>query len=147
MINFKPIGVIHTPYKNSAPRQPVPDAEGEFRVELLPQYVQGLDQLDSFKYIYLIFYCDRAPSSVSLTVPQPRARSHQVGLFACRSPYRPNPIGLSIVRLKKIEGNVIYTSGVDALDGTPLLDIKPYLKGLDAKEDANNGWSRDFNYK
>ena len=71
----------------------------------------------------------------------------EVGLFASRSPVRPNPIGLSIVRLKRIEGNVVYTSGLDVFDGTPLLDIKPYIKGLDSKDDANYGWIKELDDK
>ncbi len=70
----------------------------------------------------------------------PWAPEMEIGVFASRSPNRPNPIGLSIVKIKKIINNIIYISGIDAFDGTPVLDIKPYLKDLDAKCDANYGW-------
>jgi len=75
-----------------------------------------------------------------MRVSPPWAGGKQVGVFASRSPVRPNPVGLSIVRIKKIAGNKIYTSGLDVFDNTPLLDIKPYIKGLDNKDDADYGW-------
>ena len=76
-------------------------------------------------------------------VSPPWAKGKKVGVFASRSPVRPNPIGLSIVRIKKIVGNKIYTSGLDVFDGTPLLDIKPYIKDLDNKDNANYGWVKE----
>ena len=100
----------------------------------------GLKELDSFTYIYVIYYIDRLTASPKMEVSPPWAAGHRVGLFASRSPVRPNPIGLSVVRIKEIIGNRVYTSGLDVFDGTPLLDIKPYIKDLDSKEDANNGW-------
>jgi len=75
-----------------------------------------------------------------MRVSPPWAGGKQVGVFASRSPVRPNPVGLSIVRIKKIAGNKIYTSGLDVFDNPPLLDIKPYIKGLDNKDDADYGW-------
>ncbi len=139
-IVFKPIGRIHTPYREKAPYQPVEADEGEFWVELFPEYEEGLKDLDTFRYIYLLYYIDRLTRDVTLTVEPFWAGEIEVGLFASRSPLRPNPIGLSIVKILKIEGNRIVTTGLDVFDGTPLLDIKPYIKDLDSKKDANYGW-------
>ena len=80
-----------------------------------------------------------------MDVSPPWANGLRVGLFASRSPLRPNPIGLSVVRVKGIENNRVYTSGLDVFDGTPLLDIKPYINDLDSKCDANNGWVQNMN--
>lgn len=140
MIALEPIGLIRTPYKDSAPRQPVEADSGEFRLELHSCFREGLAELESFCYIHLLFYLDRLDRPVMMRVSPPWADGREVGLFASRSPARPNPIGLSTVRLKNIKGSVLYTSGVDVLDKTPLLDIKPYIQDLDIKQDANNGW-------
>lgn len=142
-INFEPIGIIHTPYINEAPHQPVANDKNEFIVEVNEEYVDGLKNLEEFKFIYLIFYLDKTSQKVEMEIKPPWARGKEVGLFSSRSPNRPNPIGLSIVRLKKIVGNKIYTSGVDLFNGTPLLDIKPYIKDLDSKSDADYGWIND----
>jgi len=139
-IIFEPIGIIHTPYINEAPYQPVANDTKEFIVELNRKYVDGLKNLEEFKFIYLIFYLDKVNRKVEMNIKPPWADGKEVGLFSSRSPNRPNPIGLSIVKIKKIVGNKIYTSGVDLFNGTPLLDIKPYIKDLDSKSDANYGW-------
>ena len=141
-MNFElsPIGTIHTPYRKYAPYQPVETEKEDFFVEVKEEYTEGLKALEKFRYIYLLFYMDRQKKPLSMTVEPPWADGLQVGLFASRSPVRPNPIGLSIVQLLRIEGNRLYTSGLDALDGTPLLDIKPYIRELDSKDNANYGW-------
>ena len=144
-IVLKPIGWIHTPYQDSPPHQPEPDAEGDFFIDLNPDLVEGLYRLETFKYIYVLFYLDRPDKPVSMCAKPPMAGGREVGLFASRSPRRPNAIGLSAVRLKKIEGARLYISGIDVLDNTPLLDIKPYVKGLDTIEGANRGWQDDQN--
>jgi tRNA-Thr(GGU) m(6)t(6)A37 methyltransferase TsaA len=143
-IVFHPIGWIHTPYHDNVPFQPDPDAEGEFYIDLNEDYVQGLHLLEKSKYIIVLFHIDRLKEKVSMLAKPPRAGGLEVGLFASRSPRRPNPIGLSAVRLKGIEGNRLYISGIDTLDNTPLLDIKPYMKHLDIKEDSNSGWWEDI---
>jgi len=139
-INFQPIGCIRTPYIDSAPYQPVDTDTQEFYLQLEQQYVAGLKDLDSFTYIYVLYYIDRLKTTLQMEVSPPWIAGQKVGLFASRSPVRPNPIGLSVVRVKNILGNRIYTSGLDVFDGTPLLDIKPYINDLDSKCDANNGW-------
>ena len=139
-ITIKPIGLIRTPYSDTAPYQPEPDAQGPFYIDLDEGLEEGLNNLDSFRYIYVLFYCDRIDRPIHMMATPPRGNGKKVGLFASRSPRRPNPIGLSIVQIKGIERNRIHISGIDALDGTPLLDIKPYFVSLDAKADAGNGW-------
>ena len=139
-ISFRPIGTIYTPYTNAAPYQPVEDESGDFRVVVHPIYADGLHLIEKFNYIYLLYYIDRLEREIAMEVSPPWAQGRQVGLFASRSPARPNPIGLSIVRLKSVRGNTLITSGLDVFDGTPLLDIKPYIRDLDTKADANYGW-------
>ena len=139
-IQFKPIGWIRTPYQKAPPHQPEPDADGEFYIDLNPDLVEGLYKLESFNYIYVLFFLDRPDKPVSMRAKPPTAGGREVGLFASRSPRRPNAIGLSSVRLKKIEGSRLHISGIDVLDNTPLLDIKPYVNGLDNKTGANRGW-------
>ncbi len=134
------IGIIQTPYTDKAPRQPIANADGTFVLILNAEYSKALKQLDSFKYIYVIYYLDKALWPNELELSKPLKNQQKIGLFASRSPNRPNPFGLSVVKIKKIEKNIIYISGIDAFNGTPLLDIKPYIKKLDAKPDANNGW-------
>ncbi len=139
-ITFEPIGSIRTPYLDSAPYQPVDEDTQEFVLELQPEYAAGLKDLESFTYIYVLYFIDRLSGAARMTVTPPWAKGQQVGLFASRSPLRPNPVGLSIVRIRKIIDNRVYTSGLDVFDNTPLLDIKPYINDLDSKCDANNGW-------
>jgi len=137
------IGVIRTPYTDHAPYQPVDDDEGDFRIVLDPEYAEGLADLDSFRYIYVIYYIDRLARRHAMTVSPSWIPGAKVGLFASRAPTRPNPIGISIVRIRDIVPPQISTSGLDVFDGTPLLDIKPYVKDLDSKADANYGWLDD----
>ncbi len=144
VFKLNPIGIIHTPYRKHAPYQPVEQDMEDFYVDLDEKFVEGLAELERFRYIYLLYYLDRVKRSLSMTVEPPWADGKKVGLFASRSPARPNPIGLSIVRLLKVEGNRLHTSGLDVLDGTPLLDIKPYIRELDSKEEANYGWLDDL---
>ncbi|MDP8256639.1 MAG: tRNA (N6-threonylcarbamoyladenosine(37)-N6)-methyltransferase TrmO [Candidatus Alcyoniella australis] len=138
----KPIGVIHTPYEQIGPPQSPAEAEPgqEFRIELFDQYVEGLRDLDKFRYIYVLYFLDRSKPRESLIAHPPWLEGQGVGLFASRSPRRPNPIALSVNRLLGIQGNVLHISPIDALNNTPLLDIKPYFAELDAKTDANSGW-------
>jgi len=143
-IHFKQIGVIRTPYTDNAPYQPVTDSTGDFRIVVDPQFRDGLQNLDRFRYIYILYHVHRAQKDPSLTVRPAWATNTEVGVFASRSPVRPNGLGLSIVQIKRIEKNQIMTSGLDVFDQTPLLDIKPYIKDLDSKPDANYGWLEDI---
>lgn len=139
-MSLNPIGIIKTPYLDTAPYQPVDTDEQEFYLQLQPEYTAGLKTLDFFTYIYVLYYIDRLKTAAAMEVSPPWAAGKKIGLFASRSPVRPNPIGLSVVRIKKIIDGRVYTSGLDVFDGTPLLDIKPYINDLDSKCDANNGW-------
>jgi tRNA-Thr(GGU) m(6)t(6)A37 methyltransferase TsaA len=143
IIQYQPIGVIHTPYQADGfcPSQPVEREEGESRIEVFPEYRKGLDELSKFHYVYVLCHLDQGrPERVSMRVKPPWAKGHEAGLFATRSPHRPVPIGLSVVRLKSIEEGTLVCGLMDVFDGTPLLDIKPYIRDLDAKKDANLGW-------
>lgn len=140
-ISIRAIGHIRSPYTDWAPYQPVEQEKGigKFQVHVNEEYSKGLKDLEHFAYVILIYYCDKAAKEHELLVSPPWTK-RKVGLSASRSPDRPNPIGISIVRIHKIERNVIYTWPIDVFDGTPLLDIKPYIATLDSKTDANDGW-------
>ena len=140
-ITFQSIGTIHTPYfALNTPHQPIPDAPGDFWITLNPDYASALKTLNTFNYIYVLYQLDQVTPPIELLTTSPWAPETEIGLFASRSPKRPNPIGLSIVKVKEIHGNELVISGIDAYNGTPLLDIKPYMHFLDSKGDANNGW-------
>jgi tRNA-Thr(GGU) m(6)t(6)A37 methyltransferase TsaA len=140
-IELHSVGIIHTPYTDNAPRQPQPDAEGEFKIVVDERWEDGLYRLADFRYICVLFYLHRSHKEVPMRVAPMGRNDIRVGVFASRSPVRPNPIGFSVVRLKKIVKNTIFISGIDVFDGTPLLDLKPYIGSLDCKTDANDGWS------
>jgi len=141
---FKQIGIIRTPYTDSAPYQPIEGDTGEFCIVLEPQYIKGFYKLSKFSYIYVLYYIHRIEQKMSMTVSPGWTDGEKVGVFASRSPVRPNNIGLSIVSIKRIVNNKILTSGLDVFDKTPLLEIKPYIKDLDSKSDANYGWVADI---
>jgi tRNA (adenine37-N6)-methyltransferase len=139
-ITYKPIGVIRTGHTRpeDTPIQPVFATGCQGRAEVFPEYEAGLRDLEDFSHIYLLYHLDRAGPARLIVKPFLQDKEH--GVFATRSPSRPNPIGLSIVALKRREGNVLYLDGVDVLDGTPLLDIKPYTARFDRIETTRNGW-------
>ena len=142
-IVYRPIGTIHTPYSDMAPFQAwEDDTEGPFILELLPEYETALEDLEYFRYIIVLFHMDRVSGYNGSNVAHPPSLSGgTVGLFASRSPNRPNSIGLDVARLIRIEGRKIFTSGLSALDGTPLIDIKPYTR-KDSKPDPGEGWTK-----
>lgn len=137
---MKPIGVIRSPHLAPAgtPLQPTYATECEGRVVVDPEFEAALADIEGFDRVWLIYWFDRAGPYGPRVVPYRDTREH--GLFATRSPCRPNPIGLSVVRLVGRNGNVLLVRGVDILDGTPLLDIKPYVPDFDAHVSANAGW-------
>jgi tRNA-Thr(GGU) m(6)t(6)A37 methyltransferase TsaA len=139
-IQLKPIGIIHSPFKHvkGMPIQPS-SAEGiEGWVEIFAPYTAGLQDLDGFSHIILLYHFHEVKETRLVVIPFLDKQSH--GIFATRAPTRPNPIGLSIVELKRIENEKMYISNVDILDGTPLLDIKPYVPGFDDQQNARVGW-------
>ena len=126
-IQLHTIGVIRTPYKESAPRQPDPGAQGDFKIVVDEKWAEGLHGLETRDRIDVLFYFDRSSRDVPLRFEKPHGSRRQVGVFSSRSPLRPNPIGLSTVEIKRISGRTIHISGIDVLDMTPLIDIKPYI--------------------
>jgi len=139
-IRLKPIGIIHTPYKEP---KGVP-IQGKFekgvsgQIELFSKYQRGLKDIEGFSHIILIYYFGRSKEEKLMGQPFLEDQTH--GIFAIRSPHRPNHIGLSIVKLEHVKKNTITFSEVDILDGTPLLDIKPYVSHFDSRENVKNGW-------
>ena len=139
-ISFQPIGTIYSPHKSAVgtPIQPTAATGILGTVELLPEYVEGIEDLDGFSFIILLYHFDRAKETRLTVKPFLDDKSH--GVFSTRAPTRPNHIGLSIVRLNNIEGNILHIEDVDILDGTPLLDIKPYIDGFDVRTSIKQGW-------
>jgi tRNA-Thr(GGU) m(6)t(6)A37 methyltransferase TsaA len=137
---FTPIGVIHTPFREAAgtPIQPVCAGGARGSVEVYSSYTDGLRDLDGFERIWLIYRFDRAGATRLRVVPF--RDTAERGVFATRAPCRPNGIGMSCVRLLSVDGSVLTVDGVDMLDGTPLLDIKPYVPEFDAFPDSLAGW-------
>jgi len=123
------------------PIQPAGAKDIEGSVEIYPEYADGLKDLDGFSHIILLYHFHQS-EGFSLEV-KPFLDKTKRGLFSTRAPKRPNPIGLSVVRLDNIENNTLYISDVDILDGTPLLDIKPYVPDFDYRGDIKIGWLSD----
>jgi tRNA-Thr(GGU) m(6)t(6)A37 methyltransferase TsaA len=142
-----PIGLIHSPLKKKeeAPIQPVYAQGIKGSVEIFDEYSDGLRDLEGFSHIYLFYHFHRAGDTRLLVKPflddLPR------GVFATRAPCRPNPIGLSLVRLNRIKGNVLHIEDLDILDGTPLLDIKPYISRFNPREKVRSGWQEKVDEK
>ncbi len=139
----RPIGFARSPFveKVEAPRQAIA-AEGVLgRIEILPEYEHALEDLRGFERIWVIFWFHQVVQdgpTPSKVLP-PRSERKR-GVFATRSPHRPNPIGISAVRLERVEGRVVHIRDLDLIDGTPVLDLKPYVPYADAFPDANAGW-------
>ena len=139
-IIYKPIGWIRSPFQSieDMPIQPAGGRDVQGKVELEHAYVDGLKDLGGFSHIYLIYHFHLSSGyTLQLT---PFLDDTIRGLFATRAPKRPNPIGVSIVRLDTITQSTLHIRGVDIVDGTPLLDIKPYAPDFDAPENVRNGW-------
>lgn len=139
-IKYSPIGVIHSPFEGpeGTPIQPAGARGINGSVEVFPQYTEGLKDVEGFSHIILIYHFHLSGES-SLTVkPYMDTESH--GVFAMRGPSRPNSIGISVVRLVKVEENILRIQDVDIVDGTPLLDIKPYVPEFDTKDVESIGW-------
>jgi tRNA-Thr(GGU) m(6)t(6)A37 methyltransferase TsaA len=139
-ITYRPIGVIHSPFKDKEgmPIQPAGAQGIAGTVALDPKYAEGLNDLGGFSHIILLYHFHRS-EGYALTV-KPFLDDAMRGVFATRAPNRPNPIGFSIVRLVKVEGRTLSIEGVDIIDGTPLLDIKPYVPEFDGPKAERTGW-------
>ena len=139
-IEYKPIGIIHSPFKEpkGTPIQPTAAKGIDGVVEVLPEYIEGLKDLEDFTHIILIYHFHLSKKFSLKAKPFMDNRIH--GIFSIRAPSRPNPIGISIVKLIKIEKNTLYIRDVDIIDGTPLLDIKPYVPEFDVRKVDRIGW-------
>lgn len=136
---MRPIGHVRSPYTDTAqvPKGCGARHEAEGTLELLPEYEAGLDDVEGFSHLYVIWVFDRAEGYDLRFTPPTDPRPH--GVFATRSPRRPNPIGLTVVRLLSREGRRLRVAGLDMLDGTPILDLKPYLSSV-RPETLRRGW-------
>ncbi len=142
-IEYRPIGIIHSPYKTpeGTPIQPTHTQGLEARVEVFSEYSEGLTDLAGFSHIYLIYHFHLS-KKFSLTV-KPFLDPEPHGLFSTRAPSRPNSIGLSVVRLSGINENILHVLNIDVLDGTPLLDVKPYIPEFDVRKVDKIGWVKE----
>ncbi len=139
-ISYKPIGIIHSPFKEpqGTPIQPTAARGTEGTIEIFPDYAEGLIDIEGFSHIILIYHFHLSGDFSLKVKPYLNDRLH--GVFATRAPARPNPVGISIVRLIKVEMERLYIRDIDTVDGTPLLDIKPYVPKFDSVEAVKIGW-------
>jgi tRNA-Thr(GGU) m(6)t(6)A37 methyltransferase TsaA len=139
-ITFDPIGFINTPYfePKQIPIQGCFDKEIEGSCTLYKQFAKGFRDLDKFSHAILIYYFHKADKTELISKPFLENKQH--GVFAIRSPFRPNKIGFSVVKIKQIINNQLFFTEVDILDGTPLIDIKPFVKQFDNRENVKSGW-------
>jgi len=139
-ISLKAIGIIHSPFENAdgMPIQASTSKAMPGRVEICPEYTEAIKDLDGFSHIILIYHFHKSEKTELTVIPflddQPR------GVFSTRAPVRPNHIGLSVVQLEKIKNNFLYIKNLDVLNGTPLIDIKPYISDFDHYENIRKGW-------
>jgi tRNA-Thr(GGU) m(6)t(6)A37 methyltransferase TsaA len=143
-ISFRPIGIVHSPFKN---RQDIPrsrciegfdDVEGG--LEIFKEYEKGLENIEGFSHLILLFAFHK--SEQGSLIAHPPYDGKPKGVFSTRSPHRPNPLGFTVLRLIRREQNILKVSGVDMIEGTPILDIKPYTR-RDLKKEAKFGWLED----
>lgn len=139
-IEYRPIGIIHSPFTelSGMPIQPPGAAGVEGTIELFPEYVNGLKDLEGFSHVIILYHFHQSKGFNLHVVPFMDSRPR--GVFATRAPKRPNPIGLSVTKLQKTQGNILYVENIDILDGTPLLDIKPYVPEFDKQAEVLTGW-------
>jgi tRNA-Thr(GGU) m(6)t(6)A37 methyltransferase TsaA len=144
-IQYKAIGVIHSEYtdKKSTPIQSF-YSRSKGTVELFPEYAAGLKDIEGFSHIFLIYHFHQAEKPSLITRPFIDHKAER-GIFAIRHYNRPNPIGISVVELAGVKNNVLEICGIDVLDGTPLLDIKPYISLFDRPENVRCGWFDERN--
>jgi tRNA-Thr(GGU) m(6)t(6)A37 methyltransferase TsaA len=139
-ITYNPIGIIHSPFKDikGMPIQPAGAKGIAGTIEIKPEYVDGLQDIEGFSHIILIYHFHLS-KGYSLKV-KPFLDETLRGVFATRAPRRPNPIGISVVKLVKVEGTILHIEDIDIVDGTPLLDIKPYVPEFDITGGKKLGW-------
>jgi tRNA (adenine37-N6)-methyltransferase len=139
-ITINPIGVIHTPYKeiSNMPIQPVAANKVKGYIELFPEFIEGITDLDGFSHITLLYHFHKILHHKLLVKPFMDDTEH--GIFATRAPIRPNAIGISTVRLINVDNNILHIEQVDMLDGSPLIDIKPFFQKYDNRLKTTAGW-------
>lgn len=139
-VRYRPIGVVHSPFKTpqDVPIQSVAAEGVRGAVEVAGEYVEGLRDVEGFSHLILVYHCHLAQDYSLLVKPFLDERLH--GVFSTRAPSRPNPVGVSIVRLTKKEKNILHIQDVDIIDGTPLLDIKPFVPQFDQRKTEKIGW-------
>jgi len=138
-ITYRPIGIVYSPHASSGSAPRHLDRRGvEGTVEVFPDYVEGLRDLDGFSHIILLCHLHQSNGYSLAVTPPGEVVTH--GVFATRSPRRPNPISVTVVRLRRIEGAVLHVIDLDLIDGTPLLDIKPYFTAVPAEDVVTTGW-------
>jgi len=142
-MQLKLIGIIHSPYKDRK-ESPPQGREEICWIEIFDQHAEGLKDIDGFSHMILLYWLNQS-KNFDLLVKTPWD-SEPHGVFATRSPNRPNPIGFSVVELVEINGNRLKVKGLDALEGTPLLDIKPYLPEIDSKTNVRVGWVKETDF-
>src|SRR5450755_146079 len=142
MFSPQPIGYVRSPYRETQqiPKGPGAKHEAAGTLEILPQFEPGLTDIEGFSHLIVLWVFDRAEGFELLGTPPSDDRPH--GVFATRSPKRPNPIGLTVVQLLRREGCLLHVRGIDMLDGTPILDVKPYLSSV-PNEALRRGWLAD----
>lgn len=143
-ITLKPIGIIHSPFHSLSemPIQPAGSYGEEGILEILPDYVVGLRDLDGFSHLYAIYFFHKAQDWKPLVIPF--LDDVERGIFATRAPKRPNPVGLSLLEILSVKENLVRVKNIDILDGTPLLDIKPFVPQFEPAEGIRIGWLESY---
>jgi len=144
-IQLSPVATIHTPFTTleNMPIQPRGASDVLATIEFIPEYEAGLKDLDGFSHAYLIYSFHRVTSHQLEVIPFNDKTNSLRGIFSTRSPVRPNKIGLSVVEIVSVKGNIVTVKGIDVLDGTPLLDIKPYIENFDRIDGSvKSGWMK-----
>ena len=139
MFTLRPIGYVRSPFSETSqvPKGLGAKHETEGTLEVLPEFQAGLTDIEGFSHLYVIWAFDRSDGFELVGRPPCDDRAH--GVFATRSPFRPNPIALTVVELLRREGNMLHVRGIDMLDGTPIFDIKPYLSNI-PEQKLRRGW-------
>jgi len=143
-IDLKVIGVIHSPYKSraEAPRQGTDEL---LEIKIDKEFVKGLTDIEGYSHLHIFYWLNKS-EGYNLMVNTPWDKKTH-GVFVTRSPNHPNPIGYSVVELIKRKGNLLIVKGLDAIEGTPVIDIKPYVKRIDQKDNVVSGWSENIDFK
>ncbi|GAB6284917.1 MAG: tRNA (N6-threonylcarbamoyladenosine(37)-N6)-methyltransferase TrmO [Methanoregula sp.] len=140
MMDFKPIGIAHSPFRNAgAPPFQSTFSQAEGKIEIFPEYQEGLTSIEGFSHLIILSFFDRADRRALTEQPLSDGVAYH-GIFATRHYNRPNPIGISYVTLSGVDGGTLHVTGLDLLEGTPVLDIKPYVPAFDSIPQAVTGW-------